>query len=68
MTLAELYEEQGNLQRAIDEYQKAADMFSAEVRTISCMFKNIYLVLYMGIIVIENIIYRDIFYLFKRAS
>ncbi|GFY75236.1 alpha-soluble NSF attachment protein [Trichonephila inaurata madagascariensis] len=30
MSLAEQYEEHGNLQRAVDEYQKAADMFKAE--------------------------------------
>ncbi|GBM26548.1 hypothetical protein AVEN_170971-1, partial [Araneus ventricosus] len=30
VTLAELYEEQGNFQRAVEEYQKAADMFTVE--------------------------------------
>ena len=31
MTLAELYEEQGNLEKAVEQYQLAADMFSGEV-------------------------------------
>lgn len=32
VTLAELYEEQGNLEKAVEQYQIAADMFSGEVR------------------------------------
>ncbi|KAF8787996.1 beta-soluble NSF attachment protein-like [Argiope bruennichi] len=42
MTLAELYEEQGNLQRAVEEYQKAADMFTTEQlasSTTKCLIK-----------------------------
>ncbi|GFR07987.1 TPR_REGION domain-containing protein [Trichonephila clavata] len=39
MSLAEQYEEHGNLQRAVDEYQKAADMFKAEVSTYLVLFK-----------------------------
>uniref|UniRef100_A0A2L2YLG1 Beta-soluble NSF attachment protein n=2 Tax=Parasteatoda tepidariorum TaxID=114398 RepID=A0A2L2YLG1_PARTP len=35
LTLAELHEEQGNLKKAVDEYQKAADMFQAEELTSS---------------------------------
>ncbi|XP_054711601.1 alpha-soluble NSF attachment protein-like [Uloborus diversus] len=35
LTLAELYDEQGNVERARDEYQMAADMFSAEDLTSS---------------------------------
>lgn len=38
MTLAELYEEQGDLEKAVEQYQEAADMFSGEVSIILHLF------------------------------
>ncbi|KAG8187280.1 hypothetical protein JTE90_019169 [Oedothorax gibbosus] len=48
MTLAELYEEQGNLQRAVDEYQKAADMFSGEELASSATKCNLQIAYHSG--------------------